>query len=271
MTVPSKSPFPTPKRFAGQSVFVTGGDGGLGSAMCRRFGREGANVAVGWYGKDPTHANRLVEELRGYGVKALAVEGNVARPRDVQGDVRSVIKEFGGLQVCVNNAGFENPHDLLELPYEAWESVLNVNLTGPFLAGQEAARWMAKNDGGVIINISSVHDTIPWATYAHYCASKAGLSMLTKCMAVALAEKKIRVVGVAPGAIATPINRDVWSNPQLLPKLLEKIPWGRIGQPDDVANVVAFLASKEADYITGTTIYVDGAMTQYPEFQRGAV
>ncbi len=250
---------------------MTGGDGGLGSAMCRRFAREGANVAVGWFGKDPAPANRLVEELRGCGVKAMAVEGNVARPRDIQGDVRSVIKELGGLHVCVNNAGFENPHDFLELPYEAWEGVLNVNLTGPFLAGQEAARWMAKNGGGVIINISSVHDVIPWATYAHYCASKAGLSMLTKCMAVALADKKIRVVGVAPGAIATPINQDVWRNPQLLPKLLEKIPWGRIGQPDDVANVVAFLASREADYITGTTIYVDGAMTQYPEFQRGAV
>ena len=259
------------KRFAGKVAFVTGGDGGLGSAMCRKFAQEGADVAVGWYGHDSSHVDALVAELQGLGVRSIAVKGNVASPRDIQADVHTVIKELGGIHICVNNAGFENPHDFLEMPYEAWESVLNVNLTGPFLTGQAAARWMAKNGGGVIVNIQSVHDIIAWSTYSHYCASKAGLAMLTKCMAVALADKKIRVVGVSPGAIATPINKDVWGNPELLPKLLEKIPWGRIGQPEDVANTVSFVAGPEADYITGSTIYVDGAMTQYPEFQRGAV
>ncbi len=258
-------------RFAGKVVYVTGGDGGLGSAICRKFAQEGADIAVGWFGKDPDHANSVVAECKALGVRAIAVEGNVADPKDIQADVQSVIDQLGGIHVAVNNAGFENPHDILEMPYEAWESVLNVNLTGPFLVGQAAGRWMAANGGGVIINIASVHDVIPWATFAHYCASKAGLSMLTKCMAVALAERKIRVVTVSPGAIATPINKDVWGNPELLPKLLDKIPWGRIGQPVDVANAVAFAASPDADYITGSTIYVDGAMTNYPEFQKGAV
>jgi NAD(P)-dependent dehydrogenase (short-subunit alcohol dehydrogenase family) len=258
-------------RFVGKTVFVTGGDGGLGSAICHKFASEGASVAVGWYGKDPSHATNLVNELTALGTKAIAVSGNVASPQDVQNDIQQIIDQLGGVHIAVNNAGYENPHDILEMPYDAWEGVLNVNLTGPFLVSQAAGRWMAANGGGVIVNISSVHDTIPWATFAHYCASKAGLSMLTKCMAVALAERKIRVVTVSPGAIATPINKDVWSNPELLPKLLDKIPWGRIGQPADVANAVAFAASDDASYITGSTIYVDGAMTQYPEFQKGAV
>lgn len=258
-------------RFAGKVVYVTGGDGGLGSAICERFAKEGADVAVGWYGRDPAHATAVVDACKAMGVRAIAVSGNVAQPTDVGSDVQQVIDQLGGIHIAVNNAGFENPHDILEMPYEAWESVLNVNLTGPFLVGQAAGRWMAANGGGVIINIASVHDTIPWATFAHYCASKAGLNMLTKCMAVALAERKVRVVTVSPGAIATPINKDVWGNPELLPKLIEKIPWGRIGQPDDVASAVAFAASPDASYITGSTIYVDGAMLQYPEFQRGAV
>jgi glucose 1-dehydrogenase len=258
-------------RLSGKVAFVTGGDGGIGSGICKRLADEGAAIAVGWFGKDPSHANSVLEYVKSLGLPAIAVEGNVANPLDVQNDVQTIINELGGVHICVNNAGYENAHDILEMPYEAWEGVLNVNLTGPFLTGQACARWMAANGGGVIINISSVHDTIPWATFAHYCASKAGLNMLTKCMAVALAERKVRVVGVSPGAIATPINQDVWGNPELLPKLLEKIPWGRIGTTADIAGTVAFLASDDASYITGSTIYVDGAMLQYPEFQKGAV
>jgi NAD(P)-dependent dehydrogenase (short-subunit alcohol dehydrogenase family) len=258
-------------RLSGKVAFVTGGDGGIGTGICKRLADEGASIAVGWFGKDPTHANQVVDYVKGLGLPAIAVEGNVSSPNDIQTDVQTIINELGGVHICVNNAGYENAHDILEMPYEAWEGVLNVNLTGPFLTSQACARWMAANGGGVIINISSVHDTIPWATFAHYCASKAGLNMLTKCMAVALADRKVRVVNVSPGAIATPINKDVWGNPELLPKLLEKIPWGRIGTPADIAGTVAFLASDDASYITGSTIYVDGAMIQYPEFQKGAV
>ncbi len=257
---------------AGKVALVTGGDGGLGTAMCKKFAAEGASVAVGWYGKDPTHADALVKEITDGGGKAISVLGNVASADDVNKDVQQVIDQLGGIHIVVNNAGYENDHDFLEMPPDVWQGVLNVNLTGPFLVGQAAAKWMAANKtGGVIINISSVHDVIPWSHFAHYCSAKAGLSMLTKCMAVALAEHGIRAVTVCPGAIATPINQNVWGDPKLRALLEYKIPSGRIGQPEDVANVVAFLASPAADYINGSQIYVDGAMIQYADFQHGAV
>ncbi len=259
-------------KLAGKVALVTGGDGGLGSAMCLKFAAAGASVAVGWYGKDPAHADAVVKQITDGGGKAIAVSGNVASIDDVQKDVQQVIDGLGGIHIVVNSAGFENDHAFLEMPPDVWQSVINVNLTGPFLVGQTAAKWMAANNtGGVIINISSVHDVIPWSHFAHYCAAKAGLSMLTKCMAVALAENKIRAVTVCPGAIATPINQNVWGNPELAKLLEAKIPWGRIGQPEDVANVVVFLATPEAEYINGSQIYVDGAMVQYADFQHGAV
>jgi len=262
----------TTGKLVGKVALVTGGDGGLGSAMCRKFVSEGAAVAVGWYGKDPAHADGLVKEITDGGGRAISVSGNVASLEDVQKDIQQVVDQLGGIHIVVNNAGFENDHAFLEMPAEVWQSVINVNLTGPFLVGQTAAKWMAANNtGGVIINISSVHDVIPWSHFAHYCAAKAGLSMLTKCMSVALAENKIRAVTVCPGAIATPINKNVWGDPTLSKLLDAKIPWGRIGQPEDVANVVAFLASPEAEYINGSQIYVDGAMVQYADFQHGAV
>ena len=262
----------TTGKLAGKVALVTGGDGGLGTAMCLKLVAAGAAVAVGWYGKDPAHANALVKQITDAGGRALAVSGNVASLSDVQADIQQVIDGLGGIHIVVNNAGFENEHEFLEMPADVWQGVLNVNLTGPFLVGQTAAKWMAANNtGGVIINISSVHDVIPWSHYAHYCAAKAGLSMLTKCMAVALAEHKIRAVTVCPGAIATPINQNVWGSDTLRPLLEAKIPWGRIGQPDDVANVVTFLASPDAEYINGSQIYVDGAMIQYADFQHGAV
>ncbi len=262
----------TAGKLAGKVALVTGGDGGLGTAMCLKFAAMGAAVAVGWYGKDPAHADALVKQITDGGGKAIAVAGNVASADDVNKDIAQVVSGLGGIHIVVNNAGFENDYPFLEMPPEVWQSVINVNLTGPFLVGQAAAKWMAENKtGGVIVNISSVHDVIPWSHFAHYCAAKAGLSMLTKCMSVALAEHKIRAVTVCPGAIATPINKNVWGSDQLRPLLEAKIPWGRIGKPDDVANVVSFLCTPEAEYVNGSQIYVDGAMIQYADFQHGAV
>lgn len=259
-------------KLAGKVALVTGGDGGLGSAMCLKFAEAGASVAVGWYGKDPAHADSIVKQITDSGGKAIAVAGNVSSIEDVQKDVDATVAQLGGIHIVVNSAGFENDHPFLEMPVETWRSVIDVNLTGSFLVGQTAAKWMAANKtGGVIINISSVHDVIPWSHFAHYCSAKAGLSMLTKCMAVALAEHKIRAVTVCPGAIATPINKDVWGSDTLRPLLEAKIPWGRIGNPDDVANLVTFLATDDAEYINGSQIYVDGAMVQYADFQHGAV
>ncbi|MGO8670998.1 MAG: SDR family oxidoreductase [Capsulimonadaceae bacterium] len=259
-------------KLAGRVAFVTGGDGGLGSAICKTLARHGAAVAVGWRGKDPAHADAVVGEIIAAGGRAIRIEGNVADAGDIQEDILTTVRELGGIHIVVNNAGYENDHPFLEMPVDVWRGVVDVNLTGPFIVGQTAARWMAENKtGGIIINISSVHDTIPWSHFAHYCAAKAGLSMLTKCMSVALAEFGIRAVTVCPGAIATPINKDVWGNPELRQLLEAKIPQGRIGKPEDVANVVAFLASPDADYINGSQIYVDGAMVQYADFQHGAV
>jgi len=260
------------KRLTGKVALVTGGDGGLGSAIALKLAQDGAAVGVGWFGKDSSHADTVVAQIKAAGGQALAVRGNVASQEDMQTDIDAVVKELGGIHIVVNNAGFENDHAFLEMPVETWRSVIDVDLTGPFIVGQTAAKWMAANKtGGVIINISSVHDTIPWSHFSHYCSAKAGLSMLTKCMAVALAEFGIRAVTLCPGAIATPINENVWGNPNLRSLLEAKIPWGRIGKPEDVANVVAFLASPEAEYINGSQIYVDGAMIQYADFQRGAV
>jgi NAD(P)-dependent dehydrogenase (short-subunit alcohol dehydrogenase family) len=236
-------------KLAGKVAYVTGGDGGLGSAMCKTLAAHGAAVAVGWRGKDPAKADAVVAEIIAAGVK-----------------------EFGGIHFCVNNAGYENDHAFLDMPVDAWRGVIDVNLTGPFIVGQTCAKHMAaQGQGGVIINISSVHDVIPWSHFAHYCAAKAGLSMLTKCMSVALAEHGIRAITVCPGAIATPINQNVWGDPTLRGLLEAKIPQGRIGKPEDVANVVAFLCSSDADYVNGSQIYVDGAMVQYADFQHGAV
>lgn len=261
-----------PGKLAGKVAYVTGGDGGLGSSIAVTLARAGASVAIGWFGKDSAHADAVVQQITDWGGRAIAVEGNVADVSNVQEDIATIVKELGGIHIVVNNAGFESDHAFLEMPPEVWQAVLNVNLTGPFLVGQTAAKWMAENKtGGVIINISSVHDTIPWSHFAHYCSAKAGLSMLTKCMAVSLAEHKIRAVTVCPGAIATPINRNVWGDDTLRGLLEAKIPWGRIGKPEDVANVVTFLASPEAEYINGSQIYVDGAMIQYADFQHGAV
>ncbi|BDI28921.1 glucose-1-dehydrogenase [Capsulimonas corticalis] len=262
----------TGQRLAGKVAFVTGGDGGLGSAMCKKLAADGAAVAVGWFGKDSSKADAVVKAITDAGGRAIAVEGNVADAVNDQQDIQTVIDQLGGIHIVVNNAGYENDHEFLEMPAEVWRGVIDVNLTGPFLVAQAAARWMAANQtGGVIINISSVHDVIPWSHFAHYCSAKAGLSMLTKCMAVALAEHKIRAVTVCPGAIATPINQNVWGDPELSKLLNAKIPWGRIGQPEDVANVVSFLCGSEAEYINGSQIYVDGAMVQYADFQHGAV
>src|SRR3569833_2773135 len=251
-------------KLAGKVAYVTGGDCGLGSAMCKTLAAHGAAVAVGWRGKDPAKAASVVAEIKAAGGKAIAVEGNVAEAADIQADIDTVVKEFGGIHICVNNAGYENDHAFLEMPVDTWRGGIDVNLTGPFIVGQTCAKHMAaQGQGGVIINISSVHDVIPWSHFAHYCSAKAGLSMLTKCMSVALAEYGIRAVTVCPGAIATPINQNVWGDTTLRGLLEAKLPQGRIGKPEDVANVNAFLASPVAVFFFGSLFFVVGALVLF--------
>ena len=257
-----------PRRLAGKRALVTGANSGIGRTIALRLAREGASVAVNFYSR-PEDADKVVEEIGQAGSKGFAVQADVSDEKQVDEMFARVTEEFGGLDIHVNNAGMETEHPFLELPLDKWRRVLDVNLTGAFLCAQRAARVMVAAGGGSIVNISSVHTSIPWGGFAHYCASKAALDMLTKTVALELADKNVRVNSVAPGAIATPINENVWGNPEGLRDLLTKIPVKRIGQTEEIASVVAFLCSDDASYMTGSVLFVDGGMTLYPEFLHG--
>jgi glucose 1-dehydrogenase len=257
------------QRLSGKRALVTGANSGIGRDIALRLAREGAAVVINYLNK-PETADEVVKEIVAAGGRALAAPADVSNEPQVDEMFARAQAEFGGLDILVNNAGFETHHPILEMPADAWRKVLDVDLTGAFLCAQRAARLMvAAKTGGAIVNISSVHNIIPWGGFAHYCAAKAGLDMLTKTMALELATERVRVNSVAPGAIQTPINENVWGNPETLKDLLRKIPSDRMGQTEEVAACVAFLASDEASYVTGAVLYVDGGMTLYPEFRHG--
>ena len=257
------------RRLVGRHALVTGANSGIGREIALRLAQEGASVAIN-YVTHPEDADAVVKEIGEAGAKAIAVQADVSNEQQVDAMIERTVKELGGLDIMVNNAGFETQHPFLEMPADAWRKVLDVDLTGAFLCAQRAARVMVNSGaGGAIINITSVHQVIPWGGFAHYCAAKAGLDMLTKTAALELANQKVRVNAVAPGAIKTPINENVWSNPDTLKDLLRKIPTERMGETEEVAKAVAFLASDEASYITGAVLFVDGGMTLYPEFRHG--
>jgi glucose 1-dehydrogenase len=177
--------------------------------------------------------------------------------------------ELGGpVDLLVNNAGIESPFLLVDMPLEEWNRVLGVNLTGAFLCARQAARGMIDAKvPGAIVNMSSVHEVIPWEQFGHYCASKGGMKLWAGTIAKELAPHRIRVVNVAPGAILTPINEKLIEDPEKRNEVESEIPWGRLGKPEEIAAAVAWLAGPEAEYITGTTVFVDGGMTQYPGFR----
>jgi glucose 1-dehydrogenase len=258
-----------PQRLRGRRALVTGANSGIGRTIALRLAREGAAVVINFV-KNPDEADEVVQEIAAQGGRAIAVQADVSNEQQVDAMFERARAEFGGIDTLVNNAGFETQHPILEMPVDAWRKVLDVDLTGAFLCAQHAARQMvAAKTGGAIVNISSVHNIIPWGGFAHYCAAKAGLDMLTKTMALELATERVRVNSIAPGAIQTPINQNVWGDPAMLQDLLRKIPVARMGQTEEVAACVAFLCSDEASYVTGAILYVDGGMTLYPEFRHG--
>jgi glucose 1-dehydrogenase len=259
----------TARRLEGRKALVTGANSGIGRAIALRLGREGASVVVN-YLSHPEAADEVVKLIADDGGKALAAQADIADEAQVDAMFKLAEDELGGLDILVNNAGMETHHEFLEMPLDAWRKVLDIDLTGAFLCAQRAARLMVKaQTGGAIVNISSVHQVIPWGGYAHYCAAKAGLDMMGKTLALELATERVRVNTVAPGAIQTPINKSVWDNPEMMKDLLRKIPTERMGQTEEIASVVAFLCSDEASYMTGSTVFVDGGMTLYPEFRHG--
>jgi len=256
-----------------QKALVTGANSGIGEACALALGAAGADVAVN-YVSHPEEAERVVGLIRDSGCKAIALRADVSHEDEVQAMFAAMLKEFGTIDILINNAGLQQDAPFQEMTLQQWQKVIDVNLTGQFLCAREATREFLRRGvvpevsraAGKIICMSSVHEVIPWGGHVNYASSKGGIMQLMKSMAQELAPKKIRVNSVAPGAIQTPINRSAWETPEALEKLLTVIPYGRIGEPDDIANTVVWLASDQADYLTGATIFVDGGMTLYPGF-----
>jgi glucose 1-dehydrogenase len=257
----------------GQTSIVTGSSSGIGQAIAISLGKAGSNVCVNYHG-DEDGAKETQTRINEAGAKCIIVKGDVGKPKDVANIFEKTTGAFGKIDILVNNAGIQQDKPLVEMSYEEWDKVIQTNLYGAFLSAQTAAKtFLSQNQDknpakciGKIIFISSVHDIIPWGGRVNYSASKGGLKNLMRSMAQELAPKKIRINGVSPGAIKTPINEDQWKDEENKKALLKKIPYGRIGEPEEIGKVVVWLASDEADYITGTTIYVDGGMTLYPSF-----
>ena len=244
----------------GKVALVTGGSLGIGEAIARAFGREGARVTIDYlHHQEP--AERLCQEIGQD--RAIAIQADVSKISDIQRLVQATVDRFGRLDILVNNAGIEQPTPFLEVTEEQWDRQIGVDLKGPFFAAQIAARQMVKQKKGKIINISSVHEDLPMPGNAVYCAAKGGLRMLIRTLADELAPYQINVVGIAPGAIATPINKKTLEDPQKVQALLSTIPLGRIGKPEDVAGLAVWLATDAADYVTGTTFIIDGGLMIY--------
>jgi glucose 1-dehydrogenase len=246
-------------RLAGRVAIVTGGGRGIGAALARGLAREGAAVVVN-YSRSGAEARAVVAEILGCGGKATAVQADVSALAHHDRLVSAALDSFGKLDVLVNNAGIEYRQPFLTTTVEQWEQTVGVNLKGAYFLCQRAAAEMVKSGGGRIVNISSVHDTVPLAGRSAYAVSKGGLAMLTKALALELAEHRINVNAVSPGAILTEMNRSSLENPETRARLLARIPANRLGDVEDCVGAAVFLASPEADYLTGATLYVDGGL-----------
>jgi len=263
---------PNPK-LKGQSALVTGANSGIGKAVAIALGNDGANVAVNFV-THPETADDVVNEIKSNGGNAIALQADVSKEDQVQNMFQELYKAFGTIDILVNNAGLQKDSPLTEMSLADWQLVIDINLTGQFLCAREAAKEFIKRGvvadrskaAGKIICMSSVHQVIPWAGHVNYASSKGGINMLMQSMAQELAPHKIRVNSIGPGAIQTPINKQAWETPAALNSLLTLIPYGRIGQPEDIGLLAAWLACDESDYITGATIFMDGGMTLYPGF-----
>ncbi len=240
-------------------ALVTGATSGIGEAVAHRLAQDGFAVAVN--GRDDDEVSRVVEALQAAGGTATAATGDVSAPEDVEAFTATTVRELGGLHVLVNNAGLQSETPFLELGLEEWRAQLSVDLDGAFLVASAAARHMVEHGGGVVLNVTSVHEHQPRPGFAAYCVAKAGVGMLTKVMARELADRGVRVVSVAPGAIETPIQGEQTEAEEQAQR--DGIPLGRLAQPSEVAAVVSFLASDQASYVSGVSWAVDGAlMTQ---------
>jgi glucose 1-dehydrogenase len=253
----------------GKRALVTGANSGIGASIATELAGAGARVIVN-YVVGPEAAAEVVARIRKAGGEASAVKADVSDAGAVGAMFAAADSTLGGIDILVNNAGVDGPRGLgWEVDLEAWERVLRIDLVGAFLCAREALRRMVAQKKGVVLNLTSVHEKIAWGGYSAYTTAKAGLSMLTKTLAQEAAPFGVRVLALAPGAIRTSINQAVWSDPTSLADLITKIPFGRMGEPIEIAQVATFLVSDAASYLTGSTVYADGAMTDYPDFAHG--
>jgi len=263
------------KLLSGQKALVTGANSGIGEGIARELAAQGANVAVN-YVVHPETAQAICDDLGKQGVKAITVQADVSREDQVQAMFAQAVNEFGTLDIVCSNAGIQRDSRLTDMTLEQWNQVIGVNLTGAFLVAREAAREFIRRGMrdvscalGKIIFTSSVHQMIPWAGHCNYATTKGGIMQLMESIAQELAPQKIRVNSICPGAIKTAINRAAWATPAAEKELETLIPCKRVGVPADIARVAAWLASDQADYIYGASIFVDGGMTLFPGFATG--
>ncbi|GAC1627653.1 MAG: glucose 1-dehydrogenase [Chloroflexota bacterium] len=245
----------------GKVAIVTGAATGIGRAIATRFALDGAAVTIDFVAANRDDATATVDEITRDGGRAICVEADVSQESQVAGLIARTVEEFGRLDILVNNAGIERKVPFLEVPLHLWQSILAVNLTGPFLCMREAAKQMVKQGTpGRIVNISSVHEDLPMPTNAAYCASKGGMRMLTRTACVELAPHQITVNNIGPGAIDTPMDESLKEHPDQMRALLDEIPLNRMGKPEEVANLALYLVGDDASYVTGSTFFIDGGM-----------
>lgn len=259
---------------AGQAALVTGGSSGIGAGVVRALAAAGARVAINYHSGE-AEAEAIAREVRAGGGEVLTVQADVSSEPDVERAVAATVRAFGRLDVLVANSGVQQDAAFAEMTLDQWNAVVGLNLTGCFLCARAAVRQFraqpARSDlsraRGKILFMSSVHERIPWAGHANYAAAKGGVMLLMRTLAQEVAAERIRVNGIAPGAIRTPINQEAWDTPEALAQLLRLVPYGRIGEPEDVGRAAVWLASDDSDYVTGHSLFVDGGMSLYPGFR----
>ena len=264
------------KKLQNQTALVTGANSGIGEGVAIALGEAGANVIIN-YVVNPDEANAVIEKIKAGGSDAIALQADVSKEDQVMKMFQKAIEHFGTIDILVNNAGLQRDAKFHEMTLAQWQLVIDVNLTGQFLCAREAIKEFLKRGVvaersvacGKIICMSSVHQLIPWAGHANYASSKGAINMLMQTLAQEYGGQKIRVNSICPGAIKTPINQSAWDTTEAYNKLMTLIPYNRIGVPEDIGKLAVFLASDDSDYITGSSMFIDGGMTVFEGFATG--